>query len=256
MQARLRDVPALCWLRARCAAMDPAAALFDALDAQPYDPARFERAVAGVRPLLERGAQSVAHRNPTLLEAACTELEDVVQELTRKIFSSPPSTRGRPEAVLVGWAKVVARNHLLDLAAKRRGETDLETAPVLEERPDAERSFDARAAARQLERCAEELTDRYRTAYDLLREDAEMPRLELARRLGILPEADVEAAGAVDRIDPKSPLGDRLRKAQANAWAVVSRVRTKLAECLDRHGMLEILPDTMAKLRRRRKGAA
>lgn len=236
--------------------MDPAFELFDALDAQPPDARRFERAVAGVRHLLRRGAQSVAERNPTLLAAARTELEDVVQELTRKIFSSPPTSRGRPEAVLVGWSKVVARNHLLDLAARRRNEVDLEVAPVSKTKEDAERAFDARAAARQLERCADELSDRYRTAYDLLREDAEMPRLELARRLGILPEADAEAAGAADHIDPKSPLGARLKKAQANAWAVVSRVRTKLAECLDRHGMLEILPDTLQKLRNRRKRIA
>jgi hypothetical protein len=53
-------------------------------------------------------------------------------------------------------------------------------------------------------------------------------------------------------VRPKSALAERVRKAQANAWAIVSRVRARLAECLDRHGMLALLPDTLAKLRARR----
>jgi RNA polymerase sigma factor (sigma-70 family) len=226
-----------------------AAELFAALDSRARDPRRFERAVAAVRPLLERAARAVIQRHPTLLSAARIELEDLVQELTQKLFRDPPSSRGNAEAVLVGWAKVVARNHLLDLAAKHDRETAIDRAPVISVDRDPERTFDARAAVRQLERCADELNDRQRAAYEMLREDAEISRLEIARRLEIISNEDAEAA--LVSIDPKSALADRLRRAQANAWAIVSRVRARLAECLDRHGMLALLPGTLAKLRAR-----
>jgi RNA polymerase sigma factor (sigma-70 family) len=231
--------------------MDPAAELFDALDARPRDPRRLDRAVVAVRPLLERAARTVLQRRPGLVEAAKTELEDVVQELAHRLLRDPPRSRGRAEAVIVGWAKVVARNHLLDLAARAEREAgEAHDVPI---DPDPGRTFDARSAFRRLERCADELNDRYRAAFELLREDGEMSRLEIARRLEMISNDD--ALAALDPIDPKSALADRLRKAQANAWALVSRVRARLAECLERHGMLELLPDTLAKLRARRAPA-
>jgi RNA polymerase sigma factor (sigma-70 family) len=234
--------------------MEAAEEFFAALEARDRHPGRFERSVAAIRHLLERGARTVAQRRPGLIESARIDLEDVVQELTHKILRDPPSARGRSEAVIVGWAKVVARNHLIDLAAKNKAEDPIDerAAARPSRQPDPDRAFDARAAASQLERCAGELNDRYRAAYDLLREDSEMPRLEIASRLGLVDSDDVRAA-TTERVDPSSALGDRLRKAQANAWAIVSRVRTKLAECLDRHGLLGLLPDTLSKLRQRRE---
>jgi hypothetical protein len=217
--------------------MDPASAFFAALEVRDRDPSRYERAIAELRPLLERAALTVAQRSPDLLLAAKTEVEDVVQELTRKLFRDPPTARGRAEAVIVGWAKVVVRHHLLDRAAKLSREAAFERAPDVPLEHDPSRAFDAKRAMRQLEECADELTERYRAAYEIIREDAEVSRLDLARRLELIASDDQNS--------------DRLRKAQANAWAIVSRMRARLAECLDRHGLLELLPDTLSKLRSR-----
>jgi len=214
--------------------MDPADEFFAALDSRSRDPRRFERAVAGIRHLLERAANTVFQRSPSLAASAKIEVDDLIQELAHKLFRDPPTSRGRAEAVIVGWAKVVAKNHLIDLGAKADRETG--GVPDLPIDRDADRSFDAKLAFRQLERCAEELSDRYRRAYELLREDAEMSRIEIARRLDMISGEDDAA----------------LKKAQTNAWAIVSRVRARLAECLDRNGMLSMLPDTLARLRSRR----
>ncbi len=234
--------------------MDPADELFAALDARALDPRRWERAVEGVRPLLERAVHTVIQRRPGLIVAARIDADDLTQDLTHKLLCDPPRARGRAEAVIVGWAKVVARNHLLDLSGKLTRETMLDHVPDRPVLGDPERTFDAKAAVAQLHRCADELTDRHRAAYELLREDAELSRLELARRLEMISAVDVETAARAP-VDPKSPLGDRLRKAQANAWAIVSRVRARLAECLDHHGMLALLPGTLARLRARRNAS-
>jgi DNA-directed RNA polymerase specialized sigma24 family protein len=198
--------------------------------------ARLARAAATIAPFVERQVRAVAARNAKLFRDARLEMEDVAQEVVRRLIESPPrNPEGRdPVAAVLGWARAVAINVLLD----RRRRTAREIVPRAVG-TDEDDSMGAREAASDERSAADVLVvlgdiermhveAEHLTAYKHLREtfrvlvtDPDVSALELAQRVGLVGEPDGE------------PMSDeyraRARKAAQYAWKLRQRTLDLLA---------------------------
>jgi len=202
-------------------------------------------AAAVVMPSLLRQVRAIATRNPRLLRDARLEPEDVAQEVLRRLIESPPcNPDGRdPVAAVLGWARAVANNVLLDRrrrTARERpaGQAGQEEAGDDQRRGPPEAVDPERPAEDVLEVLGE--IERMHTesvhlaSYKYLREtfrvlvkDPDISALELAERVGLIEAPPAEPISADYRT--------RAKKAAQYAWKLRQRMLDTLAERLG-HG--------------------
>lgn len=221
------------------------------------DHAALQRALAGVRDLLEGSALGWLRRRSTLLDDARLSADDVVQEVVLRCLRRPPENRNdaRPHVALRSWAKQVARSIVYDALRRREDPSDDAVAENVElaDAPDTE--LTRTAAVRQLERCGEQLGDRARKAFELIVVDPDLSALELAAVLAIetkdasgsrLSAGDLvrEADALRSRGEPVSKdLQAALARVTQTAWQVRSLMLKALRDCMTKHGFEDLLSD-------------
>jgi hypothetical protein len=187
-------------------------------------------------PSLVNQVRAIGARNAKLLREARLEPEDVAQEVLRRLIESPPTNpEGRdPVAAVLGWARAVANNVMLDRRRRTGRERPAATAdgdngepnnavePVDPER----RAEDVLEVLAEIERMKAE--SEYLVSYKYLREtfrvlvkEPDVAAVELAQRVGLIEAPPLEA--------PSPEYVARSRKAAQYAWKLRQRMLDMLA---------------------------
>jgi DNA-directed RNA polymerase specialized sigma24 family protein len=197
--------------------------------------ARLASSAALVAPSLVKQVRAISAKNARLLREARLEPEDVAQEVLRRLIESPPrNPEGRdPVAAVLGWARAVANNVMLDRRRRagwerpepRGGEEEEPRAPS--EAIDPERAAeDVLEVLAEIERMrveAEHLASyKYlRETFRVLVKEPDVPALELAQRVGLIEPPPAEPAPA--------EYVARSRRAAQYAWKLRQRMLDLLA---------------------------
>lgn len=202
---------------------------------------RVAQAAMTVMPALQRHVRAISTRNAKLFREARIEPEDVAQEVLRRLIEGPPSNPdGRdPVAAVLGWARAVANNMLIDRRRRFRRETTAGAGtdhdgercgppePIDPERP----AEDVLAVLREIERMhaasAQLGSYKYlRETFGVLVKEPDIAAFELAQRVGLIEPPPAEPIPADYR--------QRARKAAQYAWKLRQRTLDLLAERLGR----------------------
>jgi len=199
-------------------------------------------------PSLEQAIRAVCRRKASLLRAARTQEDDLVQDLYLKLLRSPPcqsADAANPEAVLRGWVRSVAVRHLISLQRRRKRDAPLDEEPERREEhavgkppPSGDQVVEWTAVLAALKRCAEALEGRKAAVWKALSSDPTATGLDLAgamqlvdvKELARFQDALDRAEG--DRTKLDEAVRKRLKKVEGNAYQHRRLTIRALGECL------------------------
>ena len=159
------------------------------------------------------------------------EPDDVTHHVCQKLMEQPPrnaSGHHDAKAVVLAWVKVVARNYISKHVEPIAPEppSSREPSDVVDASPTAAAAYERAEAARRVDAVAEELrkSKHLFEVYRALREDPDLPALELAVRVALIPRVPPADATEDER--------ERARRAIQYAWQLRGRTLAKLRELL------------------------
>lgn len=194
-------------------------------------------AVGPVSALVRRHAVAVAKKHASLARGARLDEDDVAQEVLRKLLEKPPVNEAEnpPIAVVVGWVRAVAVRFLLDRARQKHrylpaktseGDDDAPLDPPASGRL-ADDALAAREDVARMRAVAPAALAGHKhlpEVYAMLAQDPELPALEIAVGLGLVPPPPA----------PPWPADYKKKKDAAvqYAWKLRQRTLDRLAESL------------------------